>query len=422
MAPLQPIRCLALAASLLVPALASGEPILLWGAARGCQQDEALTQAMRAQMQSAAYPVTPLAGAQAGLSPQDAAAQLRRACPALHGRLLGAVVEPASGREMERYRLWVHDLQTGQTAYLDDWCVNCNLGERMGRRAGFLLKKPRFEAAPTMPTYCQPEVLAPAIVPRSAKVIVVLYGDSKPRAAIWAAVKRDLHGAGRDAVQWHGEAQSFYADTDLKRMVQGDPQGQVLGVEVTDKGASMWVFDNIASQVFPAQINCQDCSKEDLADKVAGRSASLLDEAAKPEPADGASASAAKPPAEACTPLEIPLCGSTRASVGSAASGGIDPKLAKIVKGSLWGLFAASAASSIGLFVANATSAGQIPGSTEHAQDALVRPAYATTAAAVVSLGLAIPITVLINRAQFPARDSGNSPQSSTNLAIQCPN
>lgn len=419
MAPLQPIRCLALAASLLMPALASGEPILLWGAARGCQQDEALTQAMRAQMQSAAYPVTPLAGAQAGLSPQDAAAQLRRACPALQGRLLGAVVEPASGREMERYRLWVHDLKTGQTAYLDDWCVNCNLGERMGRRAGFLLKKPRFEAAPTTPTYCQPEVLAPAIVPRSAKVIVVLYGDSKPRAAIWAAIKRDLHGAGRDAVQWHGEAQSFYADTDLKRMVQGDPQGQVLGVEVTDKGASMWVFDNIAGQVFPAQINCQDCSKEDLADKVAGRSASLLDEAAKPEPADGASASAAKPPAEACTPLEIPLCGGTHGTAGPGLSVGIDPKLAKTVKGSLWGIFAVSAASTLGFAIANETSAGDLVTNGAIYHHNLTPAVWLGAGISALTFAIALPTTLVLRRAPSAQKTSD---LTTNETLVRCPN
>jgi hypothetical protein len=322
---------------------------------------------------------------------------------------------------MQRYRLWLHDLGTGQTAYLDDWCINCNLAERMGHRAGFLIDKPRFGAAPSTPTYCQPEVLSPAIVPRSAKVIVVVHGDPKPRQAIFAAVKRSLFSAGRDAVQWHGEIKSVYGDTELKRMIQGDPNGQVLGIEATPQGASLWVFDNLASQVYPAQLKCPDCSKEDLADKAALRGASLLDEAARPEPTDGASA--AKPPAEACTPLELPRCDGLLGATGApGASAGIDPKFAKLVKGLTWGAFAISAATAIGLFAANATSAGQIAGPNDHAEDGLARPAWAFTGAAALSLGVAIPLTLAINRAQQTARDPGTTSRSSAPAAIQCPN
>src|SRR5579883_2818846 len=108
--------CLAFALSLFLPAWARAQATLLWGVSRGCQEEPALYRALKDSLEAATFPTTQLAGADAALGPEEAAAQLRRACPGVQGRLIGAVLEPAAqGRELERFRVWLYDLGTGQT-------------------------------------------------------------------------------------------------------------------------------------------------------------------------------------------------------------------------------------------------------------------------------------------------------------------
>lgn len=391
-----------------LPGVASAQHVLLWGVTRGCELDKEASRLVKETLESATFTTTTITGAVPGLSPSEAGSRLRAACPSTQGLLLGGMVE-AESPGPQRFRLWLYDLASGQTAYLDDWCKRgCKLGERMGQQAIGLVDKPRYAAASQTPSYCIPDPEASVVKPRSQRVIVMIYGDGKHRAAAWNALKKSFSVQGRDPVQWHGEAKIGYGA--LKKMTQADPSGQVLGVELSSDGADLWVYDAIKRQSYPAKFECKDCTREDLADKLAFRAGSLLDEAAQPEPAS-------TPPESACLPFTFAQCGGAANMSGVA---GIDPKLATTLKGLTWGAFAVSAATSIGLFAANAAGAGRLAGRFEMETQPLVNAAYATSALAILSLAVAVPTSLLIQRAQHA--NPGTSSPATVSAALQCPN
>jgi len=391
----------------LLPGVASAQHVLLWGVTRGCELDKEASRLVKDTLESATFTTTTITGAIPGLSPSEAGSRLRAACPSTQGLLLGGMVEPESP-EPQRFRLWLHDLASGQTAYLDDWCKRgCKLGERMGQQAIGLVDKPRYATASPTPGYCIPDPEASAVKPRSQRVIVMIYGEGKHRAATWNALKKSLSVQGRDPVQWQGEAKIGYGA--LKKMTKADPSGQVLGVELSGDGADLWVYDAIKGQSYPAKFDCKDCTRDELADKLAFRAGSLLDEAAQPE-------AARTPPEAACTPFAFAQCNAT--AIGN--SPGIDPKLAKLVKGSLWGSFAATAATGLVLYLVSGSSAGSRIDDQARVGNRynLDGPAITSLGIATALLGIAIPTTIQVNQAERRS----NSVASRQEATIQCPN
>lgn len=390
----------------LLPGAASAQHVLLWGVTRGCELDKEASRLVKDTLESATFTTTTITGAIPGLSPTEAGSRLRAACPSTQGLLLGGMVE-AESPEPQRFRLWLHDLASGQTAYLDDWCKRgCKLGERMGQQAIGLVDKPRYAAASQQPGYCIPDPEASVVKPRSQRVIVMIYGESKHRAATWNALKKSLSVQGRDPVQWQGEAKIGYGA--LKKMTKADPSGQVLGIELSSDGADLWVYDAIKGQSYPAKFDCKDCTRDELADKLAFRAGSLLDEAAQPE-------ATRSPPEAACTPFAFAQCG----GAANLSSAGIDPKLATTLTALTWGAFAVTAAASVGLFAANSSAAGVQKGQFDEAQNSLVRPAWALAGASALMLGVAIPVHLLVSRAQN--RTLGGQP-TVDGKSLQCPN
>lgn len=96
----------------------------------------------------------------------------------------------------------------------------------------------------------------------------------------------------------------------------------------------------------------------------------------------------------------------------------LTPRTAKLIKGSLWSLFAASAATAIGLGIANQTSAGVISENGGRVEDALARPAFALAGVSAAILAVTIPITYFVHRAEKNQRTSEGTVSSPL---LRCP-
>ena len=404
-----------------VPA-AKAEKVLLYGIERGCQVDQNMTKTVEQQLASSAYSVVRVTPAAPLSQPLAAAEQVTRACPGTSGRLLGGFIEESPG--LRRVRLWLTDLDAKQVAVLDDYCSDCDLNQRVGLLAARLAEKGQLGGLPSpRPTFCQSDTAVTAGPTRSNKLAVVVYGEAKARSTVWSAVRTAVQGTGRDVAQTHSEAKSF-GPSDLRKMLR-EPSGQVLGVELTPEGASVWVFDGLTERTQPKNVDCAGCDREELGRKVALTAQAVLDTCFDAQCADGGKGTLMRPPAEACVPFNEPKCAGGDVLITPdgrrIGSGLVDHRTAKLVKGLVWGAFAASAATTVALFAVNATGAGSIVGSAEHTENALIRPAWTAAGFTVLSLGIAIPITMLVSRSS-PATYAGTSPQSRQPSGIQCPN
>lgn len=401
---------------------AHAERVLLYGIQRGCQVDETITKTVEQQLTSSAYSVVRVTPAAPLAQPQSAAEQVTRACPGTSGRLLGGFLDENQG--IKRVRLWLADLESKRVAVLDDYCTDCNLAEKVALSAARLAEKPRLGGTlGATPTYCQTEAPVGAAPVRSNKLAVVVYGDAKPRGAVWSAVRSAVQSTGRDVAQTHSEAKSF-GPSDLRKMLR-EPSGQVLGVELTPEGASMWVFDGVTERTQPINVDCQACDREELGRRVSLAALAVLDTCFDAQCAEAAKGTPMRAPAEACAPFKEPACGGGDLVMTPdgrrLGGGGLDPRTAKLVKGLLWGAFAASAATTVALFAANAAGAGSLVGNAEHTENSLIRPAWTATGFTLLSLSVAVPTTILVSRSAA-ATSSGASLQSRQLSGIQCPN
>jgi hypothetical protein len=209
--------------------------------------------------------------------------------------------------------------------------------------------------------------------------------------------------------------------------------GRIESLKPPQNRARLWVYDTSTGRTAWLDTYCQSCMQANLLSRNAVALLNNPDGSTTVGPvpsycaqASGADGAAGRPPEEACAPwpdfgCEEPAMQKSIAPAGAAPSG-IDPKLAKFVQGSIWGLFAASAATSIGLFAANETSAGTVMSAGAGGNYALTRPAWAMASVAVVSLGLAIPTTILVRRAQRASEASSSPSTPSSSLPLQCPN
>ncbi len=128
-------------------------------------------------------------------------------------------------------------------------------------------------------------------------------------------------------------------------------------------------------------------------------------------------------PQEACAPY-VACGGPDDASLLAAPAPkgggmGIDPKRAKLVKGAVWGGFALSAAATLALVIANFTAPLRDPTGTASPNPFLLPAIYATSTLTVLSLGVAIPTTIVVDRATAGQPASG---PGSSSVFMHCPN
>lgn len=412
-------------------AQADGPTVQFVGIQRGCERDDQLDRAVERRLMQKGTPVALLhQSSGAPLPPcfgEHCAERFKQSCPTTGGRLLGGLV--VQGKDMLQVRLWLHDLLTGQTAYQDEYCQSCEIVGAVATQAARLISAPHFGAAPSaVPLYCTQSGASGGATTANAAagpLFLTVQGDGKNKSFLLNALKQQLSLLGYKPQPVTVEAKTATLDV-LQKIVAGHKNARVFGVDVPKDGKlQLFLFDQKTELTEGKLIDCPECEKDRdaLIARVQPEIPALLEHCFA-ESCSNANPSSAPPPAEACSPFPDPICGGDAGPASSAAlSSGrhIDPATAKLVKGALWGIFAGSAAAAIGLAAANSTSAGTyVSGGHEH-YNVLAQPAWALTGVAIVSLGLAIPTTILVNRAQRATTDA-RSPAASAASLIQCPN
>ncbi len=425
-----PALSLLFVASALAASTARAEtPVLLWGFHSGCEalatESQGVEKTLYAQKQDVGLLRTPDGRPLPACSGEHCAQVLRSACASASGRILGGQV--VASRTIVRARLWLHDLASGQTAYLDDYCESCDLGiaNMLSAQARRLIDQPHFGSPPELtPSYCSAAaarsdgLLADG---KAGPLFLTVYGDGKHRAPLHEALKQQLGLRGRQVLPVP-LVSTTYARDELERIVSEKQDAQVLGVNVARDGkVQMFLYDQRSAKTHFKSLGCPECAqdKEMLVARVQPELAALLEHCFTLQCADpGTRPAGTQPPPEACEAFPEPQCGGEKAPASaSLPSRYIDPTTAKIVKGSLWGLFAASGVSAIALFAASGTSAGTLQQGGLNEQYALDRPAWAMTAVSAVTLGLAIPITAVLSHAER----TSHAAKATTPSSIECP-
>ena len=100
-----------------LPGAASAQHVLLWGVTRGCELNKEASRLVKDTLESLRHSqrrrLRALSRSVADRSQVTAARGYRA-----HRDCLGGMVKESPGPQ--RFRLWLHDLASGQTAYLDD--------------------------------------------------------------------------------------------------------------------------------------------------------------------------------------------------------------------------------------------------------------------------------------------------------------
>lgn len=437
------IACLFLALS--ATAWAEPAPILLWGFQKGCDSLPEATREVQKWLDSNitkpdanTYVLSPDAKL-LGCQGAGCAALVQRACPNSKGRVLGGMVDQNAARSMLRVRLWMHDLQTGKTAYHDNYCHNCTIASALKVNASEIAQNGDFRAAPgTTPIYCQAEEPLREYPPRSNKIYWTVFGKDYQKDAIRVAVRGLVQQSGTE-VPFEHEGKGYTVSA-LRKVIAKEPGAQVFGAEIQGNGKlEVFLYDGPTELIETQKVECDACEKELLIEQVRQTTLSVLSHCFGDS---CARVGRARAPAEACRPFEVPRCGGagdeaiplvaatsdTSAGSSTQAAPTISPSLAKLANGAVWGVFAASAATTAALVAANFTSAGQVDaGGGKTVSNLMVPGIQATSVITIIALGVAIPTTIVLHRSST-GRSSGSvgskraSEPSLGSLAIQCPN
>lgn len=168
---------------------------------------------------------------------------------------------------------------------------------------------------------------------------------------------------------------------------------QVLHLSQDKDGAvKLVLFDGATEKGYRGESPCADCGAAELATSLQTNLGAVVGHCFDE---DCRRVTYEPVPAEACEPLpEVAECKAGAASPSSGILGrGESSTAAKVAKGGVWGLFAATAATSIALFAANETAAGT--GGTPSGGTVINRltaPAWTAAGISLGTLGVAIPV------------------------------
>lgn len=417
------LRVLLIVLSCLPCATVHAERLLIWGVQDGCTRIPELDKALDRKFYDAGLQTWVLAPQPSSCQGESCAQRVATRCSVAAGRILGGQVQ--RGKNITRVRLWLNDLSTKQTAYADEFCQDCNLTKLVLQQAQRLWEKPSFGPTPgPTPVYCQNRPAAELLSrPGSNKLYLTVYGDSKSKLAVASALKDVLAETARPIQMVHGDLKQYGPD-ELARIVGPAKDGQALGVEVLkDGGANLWLYDGPTAEVYqqPTQLECTGCDAKAHVELIKNNLGPLLAHCFGTQCSQVAASAA---PAEACEPFTQVTCGDGALVTSSSAGPGIDPKLAKFVKGGLWGVFAAQAASGIALFAADPFHTEPDPNDPtmqSSLHHTLNRGGWAITAAAALTLAIAIPTTILINRAERVTTKTETIGSNPGSTEFRCP-
>lgn len=442
--------CFALLILLLsVPAWADAQPaqpILLWGFQKGCNPLPEATREVQQWLETTvtkpdarAYVLSPdskLLGCQGA----SCAELVKRACPNAKGQVMGGWVDQntSTTHPLLRVRLWMHNLETGKTTYHDNFCHNCTTRGILKVNASEIAQSSAIIAAPgSTPSYCQPEEPMRDLPPRNNKIFWVAYGKEPHKDAIRTAVRKVVQLGGTE-VPFEHEGKEYTLPV-LRKVIAKEPGAQVLGVEIQSNGKlEVFLYDGPTELIEIQKVECDGCDRDTLVEQVRQTTLSVLSHCFGES---CARVGRSRPPAEACRPFEVPRCDGREpfplVSAGSESGAGaslpplerngpeISPRLARLTKGVVWGTFAVTAATSVALFIANATSAGSVQSGNARADNLYLLPASVMAGVSGVLLGIAIPTTIIIDRDSMHAPPTslefGRSSSNLGAIGLQCP-
>ena len=402
-----------------LPALA-GERVLLWGIYDGCERVPEFDRLLDKHLTKVGVNSWVFAAPPSACQGEACAERAQVGCGLSDGLILGGRIWRS--KVAFRVRLWLHDLAAHKTAYEDEYCQDCDVNQLLVEVTDRIRRQPKFGvAAGAEPAYCSAATGEVRADPRRSKLYFVTYGDGKGRAQVQAGVKDMLGDTLRPVHPVAGEKKQYSHD-DLMHILGQQKEGQVLGVELyKEGGAQVWLFDGLTEHLASQEVKCKECKTEDLLESIRSTLPALWGHCFDTQ----CSLSVGRPPAsaEACEPTKELTCTEASLSSGSpslasaaAPAPGIDPKLAKLVKGTMWGLFAAGAATSATLTIINGTSLADAPGLANTRGDA----AWTAIGLSAAILAVTIPVHVAVSRAEKRSLRAA-SPAGST-LQLKCPN
>lgn len=412
----------------------AGQGALLWGFQRGCQPLSDETRDVQAHLEvTVTRPVDVLLPPAKWLGCQGAecASQVQRSCPAARRPIMGGVVDQNAERSLTRVRLWLHDPHSGQTAYHDNYCQNCDVTSMLKVNAAELMQHPNLGAAPgPLPMYCHSDAPMKDLPPRSGKIFWVVYGREVNKLAITMIVRKQVQKNGPDVAFQHvGQDYSLGV---LKRIIGKEPGAQVLTVEILPDGVvELFLYDDVTELTEVKRVQCAACDRDSFLEQVKSAALNILSHCFGDS---CARAGRSRAPAEACRPFEAPRCDGVEttmslvdvpqpaAPVSAKQPPEMSPRLARLTKGAVWSFFAASAATTAILLAANYGPAGRVQVGSSTANNALLPAVGATAALSLISLGIAIPTTILVDRAASGRTETRRTSESSAPVApsLQC--
>lgn len=433
---MRPLLCFLSLLLAATPAVADNTPqppILVWGIHRGCTPLSDIEREVQHGLEvgvtkpwAKSYVLSPPAR-QLGCEGVACAQLAQRACPAQvsKSQLLGGRIEQNKAKTITRMRLWLHDWQTGQTAYHDNWCSGCSLTNMVQLNANHLAQNPVWGAAPgPMPTYCnqrQP-VEGPA---HSNTIFWTVFGRDQHKAALTATIRRVAQEVGTESAL----DQPVKTLPEFKRATAKDPGAQILGAEIQGGGnIELFLFDGPTARTEVQRVECPACDKDELSEKLR-QAARLLLTHCFTENCAGRVAYAPAP-ADACVPFDALQCGegsavatTTADANASEASGSeISPRLANLTRGALWGLVGAGAATTATMIGLNFSSLGSAEVENVSVTNRWREGAVAAGLLTAVTLGVTIPLHIILGNAM--PRQAPRAPEGSrsSSLGLQCPN
>jgi hypothetical protein len=418
------------------------QPILLWNFQKEC---DPLPEAAREVQKWLDSTVTKPYAKTYVLNPDQqllgcegaaCAALVRRACPSAQGRIMGGIVDQNASHSLLRVRLWMYDPQTGKTFYHDNYCQNCTISSTLKINAAELAQSGTIETPGSTPIYCRPDAPVKEPPPGSNKIFWTVFGKEHHKEALRATIRKLVQQTGTE-VPFDYEGKD-YTTASLRKVIAKEPGAQVFGAQIQGNGKiEIFLYDGPTELLEVQNVDCDACDKDSLMQQVSQTGLSVLTHCFGDSCAQ---ASHARPPAEACRPFEIPRCGGAGGEQlplvpsrpdskppTSPASFEVSPSAAKLIKGAVWGFFASSAVTTAALLATNYTSAGHVDAGSQTVSNLMLPGAAATGVLTIISLGIAIPTTILIDRStagqSSGAADHKKSAEPSLgSFLMQCPN
>ncbi len=408
-------------------ARAEGPPIHLWGFQRGCERLPEMDKEVEKKLYEEGRNIGLLTSPEGKPLPACSGAACAKAfsssCGPSQGFLLGGQV--VQSKDLIKVRMWLQNLETGQTAYQDDFCQSCNLISALTAQARALLDNPQFGGTVgAQPSYCTTAKTAMTAEPGSV-FLSVSGGSERQQKAMQTALKAQLEalqrpvylGSGGSLKSGSGEAAERAEEVAKVRM----SSARVLSIEIQKDGKVIASMSDTREQRDSRTVDCRGCDHEGLMLQVKQAVSELLDRCLG---AQCAGTLTGAPPVGACEAYAVESCGIAAfegllKSPGAEAPTGryIDSETSKIIKGSLWGLFAATAVTGGALAIVNETSAATLSGNPTY-QHTLGDAAWTALGISAATLLVAVPVTLLLHRAEKPPQRAGSL---GTAQLMKCP-